>query len=108
MMAFERRTASSSPVDKPLRRLPGQSVREERERVFDDHAMGYLLAIGVVWILAIWEWIHVWIGGKPNPAFTTLVAALVSMYCAYRLWRLFPQFRNLNLAEKGERRVSEV
>src|SRR5207244_12405388 len=30
------------------------------------------------------------------------------IYCAYRIWRLYPEFRNLNLGEKGERRVSEV
>ena len=32
------------PVEGPLRRLPAQSIREERERLFDDKVMGYLFA----------------------------------------------------------------
>ena len=37
-----------------------------------------------------------------------MVAVIVTVYCAYRVWRIRPEFRNLNLGEKGERRVSEV
>jgi hypothetical protein len=96
------------PVEGPLRRLPGQSIREERERLFDDKVMGYFFAVLGTWLLAIWQWIYWWTGSKPSPGFVTVVASIVTIYCVYRIWRLYPEFRNLNLGEKGERRVSEV
>jgi len=96
------------PVERPLRRLPGQSIREERERLFDDKVAGYLIAFLVMWLFAGWQWLYWWTGSKPSPRFATVVASIVTIYCAYRIWRLWPEFRNLNLGEKGERRVSEV
>ena len=96
------------PVEGRLRRLPGQSIREERERLFDDKVMGYLFAFVGMWLLAGWQWLYWWTGSKPSPGFVTVVASIVTIYCAYRIWRLYPEFRNLNLGEKGERRVSEV
>lgn len=108
-MAFgSKEKKNRSPVEGPLRRLPGQSIREERERLFDDKVVGYLLAPLVAWLLALWLWVFIWTGSKPNPEIYTLVAILVTFYCVYRIWRVRGDFRNLNLAEKGERRVSEV
>jgi len=96
------------PVEGPLRRLPGQSIRDERERLFDAKVIGYFFAFIVAWLLALWQWLYWWTGSKPNPGFATLIAIVVTAYCAYRMWRVYPEFRNLNLGEKGERRVSEV
>jgi len=108
-MAFPKKKKKyRSPVEGPLRRLPGQSVREERERLFDDKVMGYFFAVLVTWLLAGWQWLYWWTGSKPSPGFVTVVASIATIYCAYRIWRLYPEFRNLNLGEKGERRVSEV
>jgi hypothetical protein len=108
-MAFAfKRKKYRPPVEGPLRRLPGQSIRDERERLFDDKAVGYLLALAVAWLFALWQWIYKWTGGKPQPEVSTLFAILISVYCVYRMWRLRAEFRNLNLAERGERRVSEV
>jgi hypothetical protein len=107
-VAFLFKRKSRPSVEGPLRRLPGQSIREEWERLFDDKVMGYFFAFGVTWLFALWQWIYKWSGAKPNPEFATVVAILVTIYCAYRVWRLRPEFRNLNLGEKGERRVSEV
>src|SRR4051794_9056311 len=94
------------PVEGPLRRLPGQSVRDEWERLFDDKVVAYLLTFIIAWLFAFWQWIYKWTGAKPQPGFWTVVAILVSLYCACRMWRLRAEFRNLNLGEKGERRVS--
>jgi len=108
-MAFPKKKKKyRSPIEGPLRRLPGQSVREEWNRLFDDKVMGYLLVPLLAWLLAIWQWIYWWTGSKPSPGFTTVLAGIVTIYCAYRIWRIYPEFKNLNLGEKGERRVSEV
>jgi hypothetical protein len=108
-MAFpNKKKQYRSPVEGPLRRLPGQSIRDERERLFDDKVMGYFFAVLVTWLLAGWQWLYEWTGSRPSPRFTTVVAVLATVYCAYRIWRIRPEFRNLNLGEKGERRVSEL
>ena len=108
-MAFPKKKKKyRSPIEGPLRRLPGQSIREEWNRLFDDKVMGYFFAVLGTWLLAIWQWIYWWTGSKPSPGFATVLASIVTIYCAYRIWRLYPEFRNLNLGEKGERRVSEV
>lgn len=107
-MAFESKKKRRSPVEGPLRRLPGQSIREERERLFDDKGAAYLFAPIVAWIFVGWQLLYKWTGWKLNPGAAAAVASLVTVYCVYRLWRLRVDFRNLNLAEKGERRVSEV
>jgi len=108
-MAFKfKKKKYRPPVEGPLRRLPGQSVRDEWERLFDDKVVAYLLTFIIVWLFAFWQWIYKWTGQKPQPGFWTVVAILVSLYCVYRMWRLRAEFRHLNLGEKGERRVSEV
>ena len=108
-MAFPfKRRKSRPPVEGPLRRLPGQSIREERERLFDDKVMAYFFTLSVSWLFAFWQCLYKWASSKPNPVFWTVFAVLVSAYCFYRIWRVYPEFRNLNLGEKGERRVSEV
>ena len=108
-MAFPKKKKKyRSPVEGPLRRLPGQSVRDERERLFDDKVMGYFFAVLGTWLVAGWQWIYEWTGAVPSPRFATLVAVIVTVYCAYRIRRIYPEFKNLNLGEKGERRVSEV
>jgi hypothetical protein len=109
VVAFRsKRKKHRSPIEGPLRRLPGQSVRDERERLFDDKVVAYLLTLMIVWLFAFWQLIYKWTATKPQPGFWTVVAILVSLYSVYKLWRFRAEFRNLNLAERGERRVSEV
>jgi Nuclease-related domain len=109
VVAFKsKRKKHRSPVEGPLRRLPGQSVRDERERLFDDEVVAYLLVLIIVWLFAFWQWIYKWTAAKPQPEFCTVVAILVSLYCVYGMRRFRAEFRNLNLAKRGERRVSEV
>ena len=107
-MAFNSERRSRSPVEGPLRRLPGQSVRDERDKLLNDTLVDYLLLIAFFWLLAGWEWFRRW---KPSPAgaeFLTGAALLATAYCVFRIVRLRKEVRNLNQAEKGERRVSEL
>ena len=108
-MAFDRKTERTrAPVEGPLRRLPGQSLRDERDRLLNDHVTEYLiLALGCLF-LAGWEWMRRW-QPVPNAAeIVTAFAVLTCAYCGFRIWRLRKDIRKLNLAEKGERRVSEL
>jgi hypothetical protein len=88
--------------------LPGQSVRDERDKLLNDTLVDYLLLIVIFWLLAGWEWLHRW-NPLPNGAeIFTVAALLATAYCVFRIFRLRKEVRNLNQAEKGERRVSEL
>jgi hypothetical protein len=107
-MAFNRKKKSSSPVEGPLRRLPGQSVRDERDKLLNDQLFEYLLVAFGFCSLAVWEWLRRWIGLPFAAEIFTGAALFMSAYCAFRIFRLRKEIRNLNQAEKGERRVSEL
>ena len=91
-----------------LRRLAGQSVRDERDKLLNDQAIEYLIGAIVFWLLALWEWIRRWIAMPFAAEILTAAALLMTAYCTFRLFRLRREIRNLNQAEKGERRVSEL
>src|SRR5439155_27156443 len=96
------------PVEGPLRRFAGQSVRDERDKLLNDQLTEYLLAAIGFCFLAAWEWLRRW---KPLPfgaEIFTGAALLMTAYCAFRIFRLRREIRNLNQAERGERRVSEL
>ena len=108
-MAFPRKKKKGRPpVLGPLRRLPGQSVRDERDRLLDDHLLDYLVFAFCFWIVAVWEWVRRWLRFPFAAETLTVVALLITGYCAFRIFRLRKEIRNLNQAEKGERRVSEL
>jgi len=91
-----------------LRRLPGQSVRDERDKLLNDRLIDYFLVAFAFCSLAIWEWLRRWLG-MPFAAEVTTIAAIVMLaYCAFRIFQLRKEIRNRNQAEKGERRVSEL
>jgi len=103
-----KKTRSRSPVEGPLRRLPGQSIRDERDKLLNDTASDYLLLIVIVWLLTAWEWFRRWKPSPIAPEILTGIALLATAYCAFRIFRLRKEIRNLNQAERGERRVSEL
>jgi hypothetical protein len=108
-MAFKKKKRKSrSLVEGPLRRLPGQSVRDERDKLLNDTLSDYLFLMVIFWLLAGWEWFRRW---KPLPAgaeILTGAALLVTAYCLVRIFLVRREIRNLNQAERSERRVSEL
>jgi hypothetical protein len=108
-MAFRsKRKNQRAPVEGPLRRLPGQSVRDERDKLLHDQLLDYFLVAFVFCFLAFWEWLRRWIALPIAPEILSGAAALMTAYCGFRIFRLRREIRNLNQAEKGERRVSEL
>ncbi len=108
-MAFPKKKKKyRSPVEGQLRRLPGQSVRDERDRLLNDQLLDYLIVALGFCSLAAWEWLRSWLRVPFAPEIFTLFAVVMTGYCAFRIFRLRKEIRNLNQAEKGERRVSEL
>jgi hypothetical protein len=108
-MAFERRkTKYRPPVSGELRRLPGQSVREELDKALNENLSAYLSIIVAFFLLAGWEWFRWWSHSQPQPLLMTSVAVCVFVFSTARMLKLRREIRNLAQAEKGERRVSEL
>jgi hypothetical protein len=108
-MAFPKKKKKyRSPVEGPLRRLPGQSVRDERDKLLNDQLTEYLLAGIGFCFLAAWEWLRHWIVLPFSAEVMTVFALGMTGYCTFRIFRLRKEIRNLNQAEKGERRISEL
>src|SRR5207245_11234822 len=108
-MAFgSKKRKYQPPVEGSLRRLAGQSVRDERDKLLNDQLTEYLLAGIGFCFLAAWEWMRRWIVMPFAAEILTGAALLMTAYCAFRIFRLRKEIRNLNQAEKGERRVSEL
>ena len=108
-MAFEKKQSGPrAPVTAALRRLPGQSVREERDRILNDKVLEYFTMAAGWCFLAAWEWLRRWVRFDYAAEVFTAMAVLMALYCGYRMIRLRRDIRNLNQAEKGERHVSNL
>jgi hypothetical protein len=96
-MAFSRKKQRTrSPVKGSLRRLPGQSVRDERDRILNDQISEYLIGALAFCLLALWEWLRRWAPFPDAAEVTTAIAILMVCYCGFRLLRLKHEIRNLN------------
>jgi hypothetical protein len=108
-MAFKRkRQKNRPPVEGQLRRLPGQSVREELDRILHEKAMDYFVLCFGIFLLAAWEWFRWLTNSKPQPLGVTGLAVVVLGYCAWRILGFRREIRNLRQGEQGERRISEI
>ena len=116
----ERATGQTAPVKEarvsekasPLRErplhVPGQSLDEAINRLWDDRGLTYFVyAMGFI-ALALWEWLRWFNPSVTAPWFTTAIATLVVAYCVRGLLRLRKQTDRLKLGRDGERAVAEV
>jgi hypothetical protein len=104
----QRRKNSRPPVTEPLRRLPGESVRKELDRIFENEVAGYVYYAVAFWALVFWEFAKRWLSGGLHIGVLIVLATLASIYCAFRLSRLRRDIRNLKQADKAERHVSDL
>jgi hypothetical protein len=96
-----------SPIkDKPLR-LPGQSLQEERDKLYEDKIEQPALFVALLFVIMVLEWWRSYSGMKPSPALFTLVFVLALGFFAWRVWRLRPKLRALRQGLEGERVVGQ-
>lgn len=108
-MAFlQKKKKHRPPVSGPLRRLPGESVRKELDRIFENEVAGYVYYAVAIWALVFWEFARRWLPGGLHLGVLIVIASLVSVYCVFRLSRLRRDIRNLTQADKAERHVSDL
>ena len=98
---------TSDPLPK-VQRLPGQSLRDEKERLLDNRFLPAYLATAFLWILWAVDEYRVQTHEQPAPKVTLCLAIVATGICAILFRRLFGDFRRLNRGERGELRVAEV
>ena len=78
-MAFPKKKRSNSPVKTALRRLPGQSVRDELERIVEDQIGAYVFYPLAIWGLVAWQVARQWLGAGLHLSMLVFFAALMSI-----------------------------
>ena len=104
---MRKRLATRSPLkDSPLR-LPGQSIQDEIDRIYETRVVQpVVLTIGFI-LLAIIQWSYALLPARPNPWITSAIALLALLYTVVTVIRVSRKMRSLALARDGERIVAE-
>jgi hypothetical protein len=98
---------TKSPIkDKPLR-LPGQSLEEERRKLFEDKIEPPLLLAVFFTAFTALEWWHYFWKKPLNPIVFTVASVLVVVFAAWRIWKTRPQVRALRQGIEGEKAVGQ-
>ena len=98
---------TKSPIkDKPLR-FPGQSLEEERRKLFEDKLETPLLLALFFIALSALEWWRDYSQSPPNPIVFTAIAVLLVGFAAWRVWKTRPQAHALKLGIEGEKAVGQ-
>src|ERR1051326_3461823 len=96
-----------SPLRRKPLRLPGQSLQEDADRVFEDEIMNYVVASVFIVVLALIDWIR-WFFRLPNqPWVTTFLALVIIIYSITRARPALVHYRQLRLGRDGERTVGQ-
>ena len=93
--------------EKPLH-VPGQSIDETINRVWDDRGVHYILLFSVFTCAAAYDWYRTITKIPTQPWITTAVALAVTVYCLWGLLRLRKLTKQLEQGRDGERLVAEA
>lgn len=101
-----KRKTRSPITDKPLRQ-PGQSLEEERQKLFEDKLEPYALMALFFVLFAALEWWKVWWNMPPSPILFTAVALCFLCFAALRVFKALPRLRALRQGIDGEKAVGQ-
>lgn len=90
------------------RRLPGQSIRDEKERLMDNRFLPMYIATVSAWLLYAVDEFRLRTHAPPQPRVLLGFAIVLTGVTAIAVRRLFFRFRYLNRGERGELKVAET
>jgi hypothetical protein len=107
-MNFRKKSAGSkSPLKgRPLRN-PGQSLDEQIDAVLNDKLLVYVLLPLMAWLLTGLEWTLKVRNAPRSPGTFAVLAAVLTVFGAIRIWQLRGRLRTLKLGRDGERVVGQ-
>jgi hypothetical protein len=89
------------------KRLPGQSLREQKERLLENRVAPLYLGTAFLWILWLWEHYKLQAHQPPTPTLVLCLAIVATGTSSIVFRRLFFRVRNLTRGEHGELTVAE-
>ena len=101
----KKKNRSNLPV---VRRTPGQSLREEWDRLINDNLPFLVVVPIMLWFVWFTHWLQVSNKKPLSPNFWLAFAIIVTGMAAIAYLRLIPKARRLVRGERGELRVAEV
>ncbi len=96
-----------SPIKSSPLRNPGQSLDEERERIFDDQATMLLVFYAVLLGVVINDWFRWYLESPPSPGTLTLLLVIITPFVFWRLAKVKKKLGYLKLGRDGERAVGQ-
>jgi hypothetical protein len=105
-MANSQKTTKSPIKERPLR-YAGQSLDAKIDDLFTDKILPYFMYALLVVMLAGYEWWRYYKNNPPSPKTTTVFAALVLVFVAFKINKAFKEVKSLRLGRAGERMVGE-
>lgn len=91
-----------------VRRLPGQSLRDEKERLLENRFLPLYFTAAFLWVLWGLDEYRLWSHQPPAPKPALCLAIIATGVCVISFRRLFKEFVQLNRGERGELCVAEV
>jgi hypothetical protein len=101
-------TKSDSPLRKKPLHVPGQSIDDAINQMWDDRGLLYFAGITLYPALAVYEWMRYLTHEPPHPMMATILAAVVSAYSIVGLLKLRRKTQQLRLGRDAERIVAEA
>ena len=101
-------TKKTNCIDTPIKRLPGQGLREERDRLFEELINEPLMICFVSIVFLVVECLHVFSPIKPSVWIGVGVAVLATVYAVRKCIIGRRELRNYRRGEEGERIVAQA
>ena len=102
------KTKETKSIGKSIKRLPGQALREERDKIFESMFDEPAALMLVGWVILVIELMHVY--GKLVPSIWIGIVAAVgsTVYCLRKIVLGRRKIRNYRRGEEGERIVAQA
>lgn len=96
-----------SPITRKTLNQAGESLKRAQLDLVHDRLLAPYLAVSVLWIVVVIEWIYAWADSRPSAVYLTAAAAILSAVFLWRLRSAWQVLKDLELSLEGERAVGE-
>ncbi len=109
MRPFAKKNTPSkrSPLKSEPLRNPGESLVEERARLFDEEFAASFFMGAMFAVYSISELLFAIFDYRPPSIVMILVPGGCAVYCCFRIWRVLPVLKQLRLGIRGEKAVGQ-
>jgi hypothetical protein len=109
MRPFAKKTtpAKRSPLKSEPLRNPGESLVEERDRLFDEEFAASFIMGAMLAVYSVSEMLFAIFDYRPPSVVMILVPGGFAVYCGFRIWRVLPVLKQLRLGIRGEKAVGQ-